>query len=171
MGLSDATSALGFTRNRTCYHFDDFGVRQAMRLSIPHFIAFAAVTLLSTGAHAQELDDYPEHPAKNMILERCGICHTLRNVRSSDYDAAGWREILHQMRNIGAAVADDEFDMLAEYLAINSPQSPRPDAVIVPGAVDIRIREWEVPTQGSMPRDVAVAPDGKLWFSGMFAAP
>ncbi len=130
----------------------------------------AALILLSTGAAGQELDDYPEHPAKDMILERCDICHTIRNVRSGDYDAAGWREILHQMRNIGAALNDDELDLLADYLTVNSPQSPRPQAVIVPGNIEIEIREWQVPTQGTMPRDVAVAPNGTLWFSGMFAS-
>ena len=84
---------------------------------------FAILLLLGSTAHGQELDDYPEHPAKDMILERCGICHTLRNVRSGDYDAAGWREILHQMRNIGAALNDDELDLLASYLTINSPRN------------------------------------------------
>jgi virginiamycin B lyase len=136
----------------------------------PQSIALVGLILLGTSARGQELDDYPEHPAKDMILERCGICHTLRNVRSGDYDAAGWREILYQMRNIGAAVNDDELDLLADYLTVNSPQSPRPEAVIIPGTVDIRIMEWDVPTQGTMPRDVAVAPGGRLWFSGMFAS-
>jgi len=141
-----------------------------MNFCFPHAIALAGLILLSTSARGQELDDYPEHPAKDMILERCGICHSLRNVRSGDYDAAGWREILHQMRNIGAAVNDEDLDLLADYLTINSPQSPRPEAVILPGAVDIRITEWEIPTQGTMPRDVAVAPDETLWFSGMFTS-
>ena len=53
-----------------------------------------------------------------MILERCGICHSLRNVRSGDYDAGGWREILHQMRNIGAALNDDEY--LQQAVSVNN---------------------------------------------------
>jgi virginiamycin B lyase len=144
--------------------------KQKKRFYVLASLGLAASILLGTGARGQELDDYPAHPAKDMILERCGICHSLQNVRSGDYDALGWREILHQMRNIGAALNDDELDLLAGYLTVNSPQSPRPEAVIIPGNVEIEITEWEVPTQGSMPRDVAVAPNGKFWFSGMFAS-
>jgi len=141
-----------------------------MKCDLPFLFILAGAILLGADAYGQELDDYPGHPAKDMILERCGICHTLRNVRSGDYDARGWNEILHQMRNIGAALNDREIDLLTDYLTINSPQNPRPEAVIISGDIDIQITEWVVPTQGTMPRDVAVAPNGTLWFSGMFAS-
>jgi virginiamycin B lyase len=133
---------------------------------------FICFTLLIVAEHsvAQILDDYPEGPAKSIIVERCGICHTLRNVRSGDNDTQGWRETLYQMQNMGAALDDDEIDLLTAYLTINSPPSHRPDAVTMPGEVQISYTEWNVDTRGSMPRDVAVAPDGKFWFSATFAS-
>jgi len=33
----------------------------------------------------------------------------------------------------------------------------------------VQIREWDVPTPSSWPRDPAVAPDGSLWYTGMRA--
>jgi virginiamycin B lyase len=129
------------------------------------------ISLAAAGhAHAQILDDYPDAPAKSIIMERCGLCHTLRHARSSDFDAQGWHELLIQMRNIGAALTDDEVDLLAEYLSVNSPPKYRPPAVIVPGDIEIRMTGWNVPTEGSMPRDVAISPDGKLWISATFAS-
>lgn len=141
-----------------------------MRRRIIGLLVSIAAALGLAPASAQELDDYPEGPEKAVILERCGLCHSLRNVRSGDYDEQGWREILFQMRNIGAALTDDDIDLLTAYLIVNSPPNPRPDALIVPGEIEIAIREWNVPTQGSMPRDVAVAPDGRVWVSGTFSS-
>jgi virginiamycin B lyase len=33
----------------------------------------------------------------------------------------------------------------------------------------VQIREWDVPTPQSFPHDPAVAPDGSLWYTGMFS--
>src|SRR6266516_1246969 len=33
------------------------------------------------------------------------------------------------------------------------------------GDLDVKIREWDVPTKGAHPHDPAVAPDGSLWFT------
>jgi len=133
-------------------------------------VVFCAAAAVNFAAVAQDLADYPDAPAKTIILERCGICHTLRNVRSGDYDRQGWHETLLQMRNIGAALSDGDIELLTDYLALNSPANPRPEAVILPGDVEISVREWDVPTAGTMPRDVTIAPDGQIWVSGTFAS-
>ena len=49
---------------------------------------------------------------------------------------------------------------LASGLASRS--STEPSAV---GDLDVKIREWDVPTKGAHPHDPAVAPDGSLWFT------
>jgi len=36
------------------------------------------------------------------------------------------------------------------------------------GTLIVAIREWQVPTAGSIPHDAAVAPDGALWWTGQF---
>jgi len=33
----------------------------------------------------------------------------------------------------------------------------------------VKIEEWDVPTQNSFPHDPAAAPDGSLWFTGMYS--
>jgi streptogramin lyase len=33
------------------------------------------------------------------------------------------------------------------------------------GDLNVKIREWDVPTKGAHPHDPAVAPDGSLWFT------
>jgi virginiamycin B lyase len=47
-------------------------------------------------------------------------------------------------------------------LAGEQPSRSSTPAVAV---LDVRIREWDVPTKGAHPHDPAVAPDGSLWFT------
>ena len=59
--------------------------------------------------------------------------------------------------------------VLAEYLAANFPEKPRPKAVVIPGSTVVRIQEWGVPSLGSRPHDPLAMPDGSLWWTGQWA--
>jgi virginiamycin B lyase len=54
---------------------------------------------------------------------------------------------------------------LASGLASRS--STRPSAT---ADLEVKIREWDVPTKGAHPHDPAVAPDGSLWFTEQMAS-
>ena len=58
---------------------------------------------------------------------------------------------------------------MTDYLAKNFPERPAPDAVVIPGSVEVSIKEWQVPTAGSRPHDPAFAPDGSVWYTGQMA--
>jgi len=60
-------------------------------------------------------------------------------------------------------------DAIAEYLAKNYPPQPRPQPVVVPGAMSVSFKEWNVPTLGSRPHDPEPGPGGTIWWTGMFA--
>ena len=128
-----------------------------------------AFVCLGPFALAQEGQDFPPGPGREIVQTRCGICHQVRYARSSAYSPQGWRQRLAQMRNVGLQLTDEEFEIVAQYLATNFLERPRPDAVIVPGDIEVEFIEWEVPTPGSLPRDVAIAADGTAWFTGLFA--
>ena len=59
--------------------------------------------------------------------------------------------------------------LLIDHLVKNVPEQARAEAVAVPGAARVTIKEWDVPTTGSRPHDPMAASDGSLWWTGMSA--
>src|SRR5688572_10161581 len=94
-------------------------------MSRPFALSIAAALCLSADALGQNRDVFPEGPGKQIVEERCGICHVVRHARSSDYSAEGWRTTLAQMRNIGLPLSDEEFETVAIYLTTINPERPR----------------------------------------------
>jgi len=66
-------------------------------------------------------------------------------------------------------VPADQKGVVADYLAKNFPEKPKPPAVIIPGDVSVSIKEWVVPSLGSRPHDPLATPDGAIWWTGQWA--
>jgi virginiamycin B lyase len=113
--------------------------------------------------------DLPAGAAKDTVETVCANCHELRRITLSGYDRDGWRNVLHMMVNVGAPLPAERFDQVADYLAANFPAKPRPEAVLIPGKVQVEFREWAVPTAGSRPHDPLATHDGALWYTGQMA--
>ena len=111
----------------------------------------------------------PDGPAKQTVQNSCAACHGLSTVTNAGHTREEWVIVLHMMVNAGAPVPQNQFDAVTDYLAKNFPAKPVPDAVVIPGPVEVSIKEWQVPTPGSRPHDPAVAPDGSAWYTGQMA--
>ena len=131
-------------------------------------ISIIAICLTFFGL-ARGQNTLPEGPGKKSVLSYCVQCHELSTVTRGGYSAEGWRNNLHMMVNVGAAVPKEEVEPLVHYLAKNFPERKRPDAVILPGNAKIVIKEWAVPTPGSRPHDPLATADGAIWYTGQFA--
>ena len=108
----------------------------------------------------------PDGPGKELVQTTCTKCHaTNLIVNSGGYTRKDWEELFNTM----VAVPKEESDVLADYLAKNFPEQPRPPAVVIPGSVTVSIREWAVPSLGSRPHDPEPGPEGTIWWTGMFA--
>jgi len=59
---------------------------------------------------------------------------------------------------------------IATYLAEHFPEDESRRPNLVAGDVEIEIVEWTVPTLGQRSRDPAEAPDGSIWWTGMWAS-
>src|SRR4029077_9809198 len=77
----------------------------------------------------------------------------------------GWQHVFSTM----VALPSEQTAVLADYLAKNFPEKPRPAAGEIPGNVIVSIKEWVVPSLGSRPHDPLAAPDGSLWWTGQWA--
>lgn len=108
----------------------------------------------------------PEGNGKELVQAMCSKCHGLNLLTNSGgYTREGWEHLFTSM----VAVPKDQSAVLADYLAQNFPEKPRPPAVLIPGNVSVSIKEWVVPSLGSRPHDPLAAADGSIWWTGQFA--
>ena len=135
---------------------------------LPKSIPLIAILALAT-VPAPAQTALPDGPGKSTIESFCGACHALTNITNAGHSRAQWDTVVHMMVNAGAKVPAGEIPTLVDYLARNFPERAEPHAVIVPGSVQVSIKEWEVPTPGSRPHDPMFAPDGAVWYTGNMA--
>ncbi len=110
----------------------------------------------------------PEGPGKDLVQHHCSSCHTTASIiRSAGYSTVEeWRRVMATMIEL----PDAQANTMAEYLAAHFPEdvSRRPN--LIAGDTEIEIIEWTVPTLGQRSRDPAEAPDGSIWWTGMWAS-
>jgi virginiamycin B lyase len=131
----------------------------------------ALATLLSVQAQAQPpgaVGDLPEGEGKFLVQTVCFSCHTAFNiVGSAGYDTPeAWRDVFSTMVHL----PDAQANTVASYLAEHYPAQPGRAPVLIDGPVEIDIQEWQAPTLGQRSRDPVEAPDGSIWWTGMYAS-
>jgi virginiamycin B lyase len=132
------------------------------------------VLLLLTGFPVQaqppqfQVPQLPEGEGKQLIEIACYSCHSSFNiVGSAGYDTVDeWKHIFDTMVNL----SDVQATTIASYLAEHFPADASRKPTLVPGDAEIEIKEWVVPTRGQRSRDPIEAPDGSIWWTGMWAS-
>jgi virginiamycin B lyase len=107
----------------------------------------------------------PDGPGKEIVQTVCAKCHALNLIANDGYSREEWRTVFNTMVDLPTT----ESNLLADYLAKNFPEKPKPVAVVIPGTAKVSFKEWPLPTKGSRPHDPLATPDGALWYTGMFA--
>jgi virginiamycin B lyase len=128
----------------------------------------AALISVSPALAQPEGRNFPEGPGKSTVLSVCGGCHELGRV-TAGYTPEGWHSVMRMMQNFGAPIPPDQVATVTDYLIKSFPEKPRPSAKLIPGPVEVNIKEWPVTTPGSRPHDPLAARDGSLWYSGQLA--
>jgi virginiamycin B lyase len=116
----------------------------------------------------QQVGELPDGRGKELVQTVCFSCHTAFNIiGSAGYDSSErWREVFAGMIDL----PDAQADTVASYLAEHYPAKPDRAPVLVSGNTRIEITEWTVPTLGQRSRDPVEAPDGSIWWTGMWAS-
>ena len=133
------------------------------------FLSVVVASALSLALPAWSQSALPDGDGKDIVRTTCVQCHELSTVTRAGYTQQGWENSIHMMINVGASLPQDQIAVVAQYLAKNFPEKPKPDAVVIPGSVHASIEEWTVPTPGSRPHDPLAAADGSIWYTGQFA--
>jgi virginiamycin B lyase len=125
---------------------------------------------LVTGAIAQpgQVGELPEGEGKELVQTVCFTCHSAFNITgSAGYDSANdWRDVFGTM----VKLPNTQADTIGKYLAAHFPARTDRKPVLVEGDTKIEFKEWTAPTLGQRVRDPIEAPDGKIWWTGMWAS-
>jgi len=132
-------------------------------------VILLSVIFLWAAVSAQSQSGLPEGNGKAVVEAKCASCHELNRITNARMTQADWQATVSRMIDFGATLTADERAVVADYLARNFVGVARPTGVVVPGSVEVVIREWTVPTPGSRPHDPLVAPDGYIWYTGQQA--
>ena len=132
------------------------------------------VLLLLTGFPVQaqppqfQVPQLPEGDGKQLVEIACYSCHSSINiVRSAGYDSIDeWKHVISSMVDL----SDAQETTIASYLSEHYPADESRQPTLIPGVAEIEIREWVVPTLGQRSRDPIEAPDGSIWWTGMWAS-
>jgi virginiamycin B lyase len=109
--------------------------------------------------------ELPEGHGKELVEADCARCHGLGLIANAGFSEKDWQDLFSSM----VKLPSDESTAIAAYLAKNFPEKPKPRAVVVPGTVNVSIKEWLVPTLGSRPHDPLATADGNIWWTGQMA--
>ena len=77
-----------------------------------------AAVLLCSGLPAQS-QELPDGPGKDLVEQRCVLCHGLDRATSAKRAPAEWDGILRRMVFLGAPVSADEVKTITTYLGAN----------------------------------------------------
>ncbi len=100
-------------------------------LSIAAAGSALALAVFLGAASAQ--DTLPPGPGMEQTMKACGDCHGIGQIIGLQRTAAEWSDTLVAMINVGAPVAEADFDTIVQYLATHfGPASA--DASAVPAA-------------------------------------
>ena len=134
-----------------------------MSSSVVAWLALSA----SAGAQQGQAAALPDGEGKELVEIACTTCHGLGQIRgAAGYDADGWRDLMGTMVDL----PDAQAERTARYLAAHFPPSAEDRPTLVEGDFEIEFTEWMVPTLGQRSRDPAEAPDGSIWWTGMWAS-
>ena len=134
-------------------------------------LSFALFIFLSNGVHAQAPRgsvDLPEGDGKQLVETLCANCHGLYMLpRSAGFATEHqWRRFIATMIEL----PEEQAQTVSKYLAKHFPEKPGNRPTLVSGSETIEIQEWQTPTLGQRSRDPIEAPDGSIWWTGMWAS-
>jgi cytochrome c551/c552 len=87
--------------------------------------AACAAAFVFAGAAAQG-EALVSGPGVGITQSRCQICHELGHITRSRLSRGEWADNLRNMRERGAPIADDEFEIILNYLAAYYGRDPAP---------------------------------------------
>jgi hypothetical protein len=104
-------------------------------LSITAVTSALAVAAVMGAASAQDM--LPPGPGMEQTMKACGDCHGVGQIIGLQRSAAEWSDTIVAMINLGAPVAENDFDAIVTYLATYFGTEPPPAAGAAAPATEV----------------------------------
>lgn len=139
-----------------------------MKASMLALAGVGVALMAQSGLAQQGAADLPDGPGKQLVMNECSKCHSTATInRAAGFASADeWRRVFSTM----VELPDAQADTIAHYLAEHFPEDTSRRPNLIAGDTQIEIIEWTVPTLGQRSRDPVEAPDGSIWWTGMWAS-
>lgn len=138
--------------------------------NLPAVVSILSIFLFPHSALGQQraIQPLPDGPGKALVENICSSCHSVATItRAAGYSTAEqWHDLFSTMIELPSAQANT----IAAYLAEHFPEDTSRRPKLIAGDVEIDIIEWTAPTLGQRVRDPIEAPDGSIWWTGMWAS-
>src|SRR5262245_65420063 len=80
----------------------------------------------------------PDGPGKDVTVKACGTCHEGRRAASVRLTRDGWAAVIQDMQKRGAAVTDEEFPVILDYLTTHFlGEAPQPSNLNTASQIDL----------------------------------
>src|ERR1700739_2297529 len=83
----------------------------------------------------------PDGPGKDTVAALCGACHRLTFL-ANGYTPDGRHTVGRMMLNFGVPIPKDEVTTVTDYLIQSFPERQRPAAAVIPGPVQVAMKQW-----------------------------
>jgi mono/diheme cytochrome c family protein len=80
-------------------------------------VAIAGLAMLAGSGIASSTNKKDETRARELFLDVCTACHTLDRVKAQALSKDEWAGLIKGMVSEGAAITDEEMDLIVGYLA------------------------------------------------------
>lgn len=70
-------------------------------------------------------DKFPDGPGKATFLKVCSQCHTVESIAMLRYSRDEWKDLVYNMKDMGAEATDQECDAIIDYLFKNFPREEK----------------------------------------------
>lgn len=87
------------------------------RMSLAAAAIVAGAVAFSTSVSANGDSAGTQEDPKQLVSERCTVCHDISMVTSRHASSEEWHEIVQRMISNGADVSEPQADLIANYLA------------------------------------------------------
>jgi len=112
----------------------------------------------------------PEGAGKQAVERTCFLCHGFGQFARVNLDRPDWDHIISVMVAWGAPLRKEEIPVVIDYLATNFKDQGKGRGVVIPGNIDVAIKEWDLPTRAALPHDSLYSTrSGSVWYTGQFA--
>jgi hypothetical protein len=142
---------------------------QMQQLKFPFVFAMVLPMCAALSGTVWAQNALPEGEAKEAVQAMCVHCHQIGRVTGMHLSRGEWKNTVEDMVRMGAQIPRDWVDPIADYLALNFPETLGSAASGTHG-VDVSMEIVRLPLQARAAQEIIANGNGSIWLMNHTAA-